>query len=221
MAPRPPFRVDQSTEAAFERQFELIVQGSPLEPVEYTLAAPKWQFLCYLGDRGRVVLHGSNTGDITRFEPRAPTDLGDFGSQRGVYATSDGIWPMFFAVIDRDRYHGIMVNACVTHGDPPRHGYFFSLDPGHARGRPWRSGWVYLLPPHSFVFESVDHEADGPVASTQCVSFVPVSPLARLAVTPQDFPFLHQVRQHDDAALSARAAADPDGFPWLPGDART
>jgi len=39
--------------------------------------------------------------------------------------------------------------------------------------------------------------------------------MATLAVTPGDFPFLKQVRSHDQQAVSDRAAQDPDNFPWL------
>ena len=35
----------------------------------------------------------------------------------------------------------------------------------------------------------------------QLASFVPVQPLAKLTVTPEDFPFLTQIRGHDDERL--------------------
>lgn len=43
----------------------------------------------------------------------------------------------------------------------------------------------------------------------------PVRPLAKLEVKPGDFPFLDQVRGHDNDLVAERAAADPFGFPWL------
>jgi hypothetical protein len=49
----------------------------------------------------------------------------------------------------------------------------------------------------------------------QWASLVAVTPLARIAVAPQDFPLLDQIRGHDDAYVLARARSDPDGFPWL------
>jgi hypothetical protein len=36
-------------------------------------------------------------------------------------------------------------------------------------------------------------------------------------VRPEEFPFLNDVRGHDDAVVQARSAADPDGFPWVDG----
>ena len=50
--------------------------------------------------------------------------------------------------------------------------------------------------------------------SAQAASPVPVRPVAKLAVCPADFPFLHQVHGHHDDELRTRAAADPGGFPW-------
>jgi hypothetical protein len=43
---------------------------------------------------------------------------------------------------------------------------------------------------------------------------VSVNPVAKLAVEPEDFPFLDRIRGHDDERVWTRAAADPDGFPW-------
>ena len=55
------------------------------------------------------------------------------------------------------------------------------------------------------------------IVPAQSASEVPVRPLAKLTVHPEDFPYLGQVRGHDDQVLAARAAEDPDGFPWLTG----
>jgi hypothetical protein len=49
-------------------------------------------------------------------------------------------------------------------------------------------------------------------------SQLPVAPLAKLSVGPEDFPFLSQLRGHDGATF-ARARANPGGFPWLEKDA--
>ncbi len=53
------------------------------------------------------------------------------------------------------------------------------------------------------------------VRIAQAASPVAVEPVAKLTVQPEDFPFLHQVHGHDDQVIDARAAADPDGFPWF------
>jgi hypothetical protein len=48
----------------------------------------------------------------------------------------------------------------------------------------------------------------------QLASPVPVQPLAKLTVTPQDFPFLAQIRGHDDGRLQEYATALQTGAPW-------
>lgn len=47
----------------------------------------------------------------------------------------------------------------------------------------------------------------------QWASLEAVTPLARIAVAPEDFPFLAEIRGHDDAYILERAKSDPDGFP--------
>jgi hypothetical protein len=43
---------------------------------------------------------------------------------------------------------------------------------------------------------------------------VAVRPLARVAVEPADFPFLSQIRGHDDDRLAEYAHALETGAPW-------
>ncbi|HEU5485248.1 MAG TPA: hypothetical protein VFU98_10095 [Microlunatus sp.] len=212
---RPSWPCDEHLLADFDLLYDDAVRQGPAEPIDFRLEAPKAQFLCHLGDRGAVLLHGSGRDDIREFEPRSSHDVVAFGAQRGVYASSDGIWPLFFAVIDRDRYSGMLVNSCVLYGDPPTAGYFFSLERSQLASSPWRRGWVYLLPPETFVPETLRHDGSEPQHSTQYCSPDPVVPLARIAVGPQDFPFLGRVVGHDHETVLQRAQADPEGFPWL------
>ncbi|MBN6039897.1 hypothetical protein [Amycolatopsis sp. 195334CR] len=165
--------------------------------------ASKWQFLCHAADRGDLVLHGSGNPGITEFVPRRPPDLTEFGSRHAVFAAADGIWPMFYAILDRDIGEFSMCTGCVPDDGQAR--YHFSLTAATLARRPWRDGMVYLLPAATFERED---------SSAQAASPVPVRPVAKLAVRPTDFPFLHQVHGHHDDELRARAAADPGGFPW-------
>ena len=59
---------------------------------------------------------------------------------------------------------------------------------------------------------------DAEIHLPQWASQLPVAPLAKLSVGPEDFPFLGQLRGHDGATF-ARARANPGGFPWLEKDA--
>jgi hypothetical protein len=51
----------------------------------------------------------------------------------------------------------------------------------------------------------------------QLASLAPVQPLAKLMITPEDFPFLTHIRGHDDQRLQEYATALQTGAP-LPED---
>jgi hypothetical protein len=187
--------------------------------IEYTLAAPKWQFLCYLSDHKLIVLHGSGRADIREFEPRQSNDIAEFGNRRAVYAASDGIWPIYFAIMDRD--HGVtsLVNGCArvigADGSRSEPLYFFSINADALPRQPWRRGIIYLLPRQSFEQQPLQPYAGLQLEIPQWASPAPVRPLAQLPVEPSDFPFLEQLHGHDPRIVQERAARDPDGFPWL------
>jgi hypothetical protein len=220
--PRPGRRPDEATVKAFDGLMARAMDHGPDRPIDYRLDAPRWQFLCHLADHADIVLHGSGDPDITCFEPRQPADTLDFSNRRAVFAATDGIWPMHFATLNRDRYPAVVtVNACIRLGsadgrlgDPS---YFFSISQWALDRRPWRAGTVYLLP--SAGFERQPRiAADGTwIHIAQAASPTAVTPLAKLTVRPEDFPFLDSVHGHDDHELNARATADPQGFPWFTG----
>jgi hypothetical protein len=217
--PRPPMPPAAALDD-FERLYADQVAPGRGDLVAYPLAAPKWQFLCWLADAHDVVLHGSGRDDIDVFEPRLPDDTSEFGKQTAVFAASDGLWAMYFAILDRAKAWSL-INACFTVASgidgvaPDAVHYYFSVNADAlVDRRGFRSGFVYVLPRATFARQS-DDEHDGAVlVSRQWASPEPVRPLARVAVSPDDFPFLSEVRGHDYEAVAARAAADPDGFPW-------
>jgi hypothetical protein len=215
--PRPSTELDESTRNAFDELFQstLGLGGSPT--IEYTLPWPKWQFLCYLADHHNLALHGSGDPGIALFEPRQSNDLNEFGNQKAIYAASDGLWAMFFAIIDRGRI-GSITNACVRLSDEMGavHGpyYVFSVSQSALPSQPWRTGTLYLLPRHTFTTQPPMAFGPYQVHIAQLASFVPVQPLAKLTVTPQDFPFLMQIRGHEDQRLQEYATALQTGAPW-------
>jgi hypothetical protein len=219
LVPRPPMDLDPATIAAFEALVTTAVLPGSGAAIDYGLDAPKWQFLCWLCDTHEILLHGSGNPDITEFEPRQSNDIEEFGNRQAVYAASDGIWPLYFAVVDRDNGVTSLVNACVRliEADGTRHGpyYFFSINADAWERGAWRNGTIYILPRSTFEAQPLMPEQDGFAEVAQWASLVPVRPLARLAVTPDDFPFLAQVRRHDFAVVSERARRNPDGFPWI------
>jgi hypothetical protein len=187
--------------------------------VDYVLDAPRWQFLCWLCDTQDVLLHGSGNPGIDVFEPRKSNDIDEFGNRRAVYAASDGLWPLYFAIVDRDRYVRSLVNGCFrvlgadgALSDPY---YYFSINADAMPHRPWRPGTIYILPRAGFEQQPRETYRGAEIAIAQWASLDPVEPLARIAVGPDDFPFLAQIRGHDMDEVSRRAERDPQGFPWV------
>ena len=217
---------DRATVENFDELLARAVEHGPDRPIDYQLDAPKWQFLCHVADRADVVLHGSGDPDIRCFEPRQPADTLEFSNRRAVFAATDGIWPLHYATLDRDRHPGVRtLNACVRPGSADgRDGqlgapaYFFSISRWALDRRPWRSGTVYLLPAAGFERQPPIAAAGTWIHIAQAASPTPVTPVAKLTVHPADFPFLDAVHGHDEEALSDRMAADPRGFPWFVAD---
>jgi len=164
---------------------------------------------------------GALYGDqsLAELEPRKATDVTEFGDREAVYAAADGIWPIFFAIVNRDLPVRSLVNSCawIVELTGTRRGpyYFFSIDPADHPGSPWRDGTVYLLPGETFERQPPQPYQGVTIDTTQVASSVRVRPLAKLTVSPADFPFLPQVRRHDADEMRRRASANPAGFPWL------
>lgn len=185
-------------------------------------AVSRWQFLRWLEPRG-VLFHGSPQSGLTVFKPRAPHDLSadDFSKRTGVFATSDALWALMYALRDRRRARR-MLNAALQvqqAGGWSGTGYFLSLAPqpdvtvtrGHELLAP---GVVYVLPPDGFdLMPPYDWLGQGRVREPHLLCPHPVRALMAVPVTPADFPLT--VRLHDADRVDAHCAADPWGFPWL------
>lgn len=214
---RPDGRVDEKAQIAFDELLDTTLSMDNCPTIQLTLPWSKWQFLCYLADHHDIALHGSGNPHIAVFEPRQSNDLSDFGNQKAIYAASDGLWAMFFAIVDRDRVKSV-TNACVRLADEmgtlqgPY--YVFSISQSALPSQPWRTGTVYLLPRRTFMVQPPLPFGSYQVHIAQLASFVPVQPLAKLTVTPDDFPFLSQIRGHDDERLQEYATALQTGAPW-------
>jgi|SRR5947209_5562762 len=216
---RPHMDLDGATVTAFERLYaEAVVPGSGAEIV-YTLPVPKWQFLCYLTDRKDLLVHGSGNPHIETFEPRQSNDMHEFGNRKAVFATSDALWAMYFAIVDRDRKVSSLVNVRFrvvgTDGSRSEPSYFFSINADALSRHPWRNGTIYLLPRTPFEQQPLGSTGGFTVEIAQWASLKPVAPLARLAVGPEDFPLLASIRGHDPEVVRQRAERDPDPFSWF------
>jgi hypothetical protein len=221
---RPPISLDRSTRSAIEEFLSLGHPGDAdrLLDVDAILRArgnvTPWQFLCGLADCREIAFHGTGDQSIESFEPREPIDFAPFGHQKAVFATSDPIWAMFYAIVDRDRYRLTLNNGCIllmdAEGCPSAPHYYFSITGSALHRRPWRTGYVYFLPAESFVEQPAGMYAGHVARIPQLASPVAVTPFARLQIAPNDFPFLAQIRGHEDDRLAEYARAVMAAAPW-------
>jgi hypothetical protein len=212
--PRPTFTVTKELASSLEQVFLDLRRGE--QPAD--LPVPVWQFLCWLADSKGFLLHGSGDAGILEFEPRQSNDIDEFGNRKAVYAASDGIWPMFFAIVDRSHYTMTIVNAAIrleSKGKVSEPFYFFSLTDKVLAKRPWRDGFVYVLPREGFEEQRPYRLGSYLVHQHHWANSHPVTPLAKVRVSPADFPFLAQIRGQDDELLARRVEENPNGFPWV------
>ena len=215
--PRPPLAPDAEAAGAFDALFDSACRAGG--EIAYTLPWPRWQFICHIADTREVILHGSQNLEITTFEPRKSSDAHPFGDRKAVFGASDGLWPIYYAILDRATHPMSLCNAAFRLGQAdgslgtPH--YFFSISRKALAARPYAPGAVYFLPRTTFEPMPPVEVNGNAVQVAQWASLEPAEPMARIRVGPEDFPFLAEIRGHDDDTLFARAKADPDGFPWL------
>jgi hypothetical protein len=215
---RPILDYSSQSQADSEQLLSTLQSAGKNTLINYNFPVPKWQFLCYIADQKGVVLHGTGNPNIQIFEPRPSNDLNEFGAQTAVYGAADGVWAMFFAILDREHWPMSTSNACIRLVDAagkvsePR--YVFSISQSALRQKPWRTGMVYLLPGETFINQPSLQFGPNEVRIPQLASLVPVKPFARLEVAPEDFPFLGDIRGLDDDRLGEYGQAMQSGAPW-------
>ncbi len=215
---RPPMPGGEAI-AAFESLFDHVVASGPNTLIDYNLPWPRWQFISHVVESRGLIAHGSQNGAITQFEPRQSQDTHPFGNRKAVYGASDGLWAMYYAVLDRASHPMLLLNSALRveleSGALSEPGYFFSISQPALDARAFRPGTLYLLPPDSF--EVMPPLSVGGLRAhiPQWASLEAVTPLARIPVAPNDFPLLDQIRGHDDRTILARSKADADRFPWM------
>jgi hypothetical protein len=176
-----------------------------------------WAWLSWLCEAQGFVAHGTGQADVTVFEPRQSNDTGWFGNRKAVYASSDALWAMFFAIMNRPAVPMRIVNSAISvwsNGKlEPR--YFFGASNSALERGAFRNGWVYLLPGAGFEREPADSSLGFVFESHHLAYLESVRPAFRVSVGPNDFPFLDRIYAYDEDALASAFARDPDGFPWL------
>ena len=184
---------DQAIEE-FDEMFTRYISSNNGSSFTYNSSYPLYMFLNYVIEKKGLVVHGSNNSSINLFEPKN-SSLFNGKPIKAVFASSDGVWSLFFAVQNRKGYVGSIRNLClsVTTNKGIKRYYYFSTN-NDAPNR-WTDGTIYFFPKNLFKQGGIRDE---------WVCEKELKPLAKLNVTPSDFPFINQVRVHRETESHAK-----------------
>jgi hypothetical protein len=190
-----PFPADEQT--AFNDLLNSTLKLGSNQQIDYQLHYPKADFLNYICDWRGYVAHGSPLPDLPILQPvRLSNDSSEFGNRRQIFCSPDGIWAIWFAILDKSKCH-MTENGCVRVGRGQKRVklYHFDLPVACKRLPPFIDGMVYIAKAEDFpdhrlypVLEWLDAEIE------EWGSVSPITPLARLQVKPEDFPYLDKVQ---------------------------
>jgi hypothetical protein len=173
-------------EPGFDEVADALLRGDDI-----TLPEARLDFLRWLGQARGVVFHGSPRNDLVELSTeRKSRDTTEWANQQAVYASSDPVWAIYFAVLRRDNGWRGTRNGSMGIGG--RRFYFFIHNRGSRSPERFGPGSLYILPSDRFVAEQ------WLVDTAHLVSHVPVRPLARIDVTPEDFPFRERIGYYRD-----------------------
>jgi hypothetical protein len=200
----PEIEITPEKEVAFSTLLQSILEKADDGWINYDLPYPKYEFIYYVIARDLIIFHGSNHDDIETFAPvRKSVELRDEtgrGNLQAVYGTHDGLWSMFFAIVDRPNLRGSIQNGVMYFHNQAGETlavYNFSINQEQLSEKPWRQGTLYFLPRDTFVrLKMTENSYANEWASEQ-----EVKPLAKLIIEPEDFPFLDRIGGHDDGEL--------------------
>jgi hypothetical protein len=125
---------------------------------------------------------------------------------------------MFYAILDRENCKMRLLNGALRFELPEGLSdvrYFFSVSQESLELYPWREGTMYILPKNGFVPQPPHRLGNFSIHELHWANLNPVRPLAKIKISPDDFPFLSQVRGHNNRVVQVRSRANPSGFPWL------
>lgn len=198
----PPIRrkvtsVDSAHKQAFDVLLDTALVGDPRKPITYNLPYPKAEFLNYICDWRGFVAHGSPLHNLEILEPiRTSSDVTEFGNRQQIFCSPDAMWATFFAILDKSKYNQTR-NGSVRVGSGIKRVkyYHFELPRKNKTDNPFTDGMLYIARAQDFpdkrpypVLDWFDGEIE------EWGSTRPVSPVARIRVAPQDFPYLNQVQ---------------------------
>jgi hypothetical protein len=211
--PAPALTLDTQKIEAFEYLISQVRRLGRAAFIDYKIAYPKHEFLRYLVDRKQILLHGSNNPDLKVLLPISPTlsvdsnvgltrDRGAARNNQSVFASAEVILPMFFAILDRVDYEvstSIWAYRLSDAAGLATIYYSLSINEEVLKSRPFRGGTIYLLPKHKFTPVA---EGNG-IILEEWISQEPVQVLAKLSISPDDFPFLNAISGHNEIEVAS------------------
>ena len=200
----PALVLTPQKQADFEQLLDGILNNLDGMGIVYELPYPKYEFVQFVMARDVFIFHGSNSREIEVFSPvRSSVELfdrGGTGNLQAVYGTHDGLWAMFFAVVNRKQLKGSIRNGVMYMHNRAGEAlavYNFSINQDQLAEQPWTEGGLYFLPREAFERQKMTEES----YANEWACYESVKPAARLDVKPEDFPFLSQIGGHDDGFL--------------------
>lgn len=164
-------------------------QGDPPPDLDI----PKWQFLQYLSSEEEVLFHGSSRARVGELLP-GPQTRWDQVPIKAMFATSDPIWPIFFATMNWDVLTGSVRNGgFLVDRQGAERFYFFSADAREKEPALLKTGHVHIVSRSEFSTNPA------PVRFDEWHRERPVPVLATLQVDPEDFPFREMIGRHDSS----------------------
>lgn len=194
---RKVLQVDETRKQVFDLLLDGALIGNPRVPISYNLAYPKAEFLNYICDWRGFVVHGSPLNDLVTLEPvRKSSDKNEFGNRQQIFASPDANWAMFFAILDKSKFNQTSNGSVrIGRGQNRVKYYHFELSKENKENSPFTEGMIYITRAQDFpdkrpypILEWFDAEIE------EWGSTNPVSPLAKIRVSPRDFPYLDQVQ---------------------------
>jgi hypothetical protein len=182
---------------AFDQLLDSALAQAPNSLIDYQLPYPKADFVNYVCDVRGYVAHGTPLQDLTVLEPvRLTRDASEFGNRKQIFASPDGAWAMWFAILDKSKIK-VTENGCVRLGRGVGRIKFYHFDlPAENKLSPsFTDGMIYFARAEDFpdhhpypMLERFGAEFE------EWGSVSPVTPLAKLPVRPADFPYLDKVQ---------------------------
>lgn len=175
------------------------------------LPLPKWRFLTFLCDHKELLAHGTDRTDLTKLIPVAKQrgDLSEFGNATQIFASPDALWAMWFALLNRKMKYAGTANGCTRHVD--KNGrvfktYWFSVAYENIiEDMPLADGMVYLVRPDTFLDKNGEEWGSKQM----------VTPIAKLAVSPEDWPFSDAILGFERERLWNLLDESPGQFPYF------